>query len=206
MQERSGRRNLLVHYAQVVLPFEMVPVISTSHTQLNSSIKNTKEKAPKDMSSEEDKKCWRCGYKILSGSICAMCGSVNESSQKELLDGDPDDERKRFPNPKHVIDYEGEAFSESDTTSGPITGHLEGKMENKRVGVLLTKAQSHLTASVTVSEAHNGASRGDKSVDLHQPLAMGPDHNKRAAAVTNRQEKIKWIQHVNERPVLLLVC
>jgi len=32
---------------------------------------------------DEDKKCWRCGYKV-SGSICAMCGAVNKLAEDDL--------------------------------------------------------------------------------------------------------------------------
>lgn len=29
---------------------------------------------------DDPKTCWRCGYKITSGSICAMCGAVNKET------------------------------------------------------------------------------------------------------------------------------
>ena len=156
----------------------------------------------KDMLSEGGKKCWRCGFKIVNGSICPMCGAVNklavhESIPKESLDGDSedDDKPKRFLNTKHANDNEGEAFSQSDGMNCSTAGHVEGKTEEKRVDISSTEAQSHLPASMTLPESHNGALRGDRSVDLQQQLAMGPDHNCRgAAAVTTLQEKVNWIK------------
>jgi hypothetical protein len=29
---------------------------------------------------DDPKTCWKCGYKIASGSVCPMCGSVNKES------------------------------------------------------------------------------------------------------------------------------
>jgi hypothetical protein len=31
-----------------------------------------------ELREEEVKTCWRCGYKITSGSVCSMCGAVNK--------------------------------------------------------------------------------------------------------------------------------
>ena len=113
------------------------------------------------------------------------------------------DKPKRILNSKQVSDNEVKAFAQSDSMSRPIIGNAEGKMEDKSVSASSTDAQSSFSSICDLSESR---AQGDRSIDLHEPLVMSPDHNdKRAAAVTNLQEKIKWIQHgLNGRPVLLL--
>ena len=145
------------------------------------------------MSSEDGKKCWRCGFKIPNGSICLACGTVNDlklqqSAKKTLPDEDlgDDDKQKIFLNAKPARDNEIEELSQPNAMSGSIIGRVEEKMEGKYIGILSTDSQV-LTA---LSKA-SGESR-DRCVDLQSSLVVMPDQNDvMAATVTTPQEKVE---------------